>query len=181
MSLKSSSNQYGTVAVTIHWLSALFILVLIGSGWLVHETEDLATKADILKVHVSLGVLVLLLTLARIAWWKFFDSKPEPVPMARWQDRAARTVHVLLYIVLLVMAASGIGMMVLSGAAPVIFGISTGTLPDFWDYPPRIPHEIGGKLIIALFVVHAGAALYHHFVQRDGLLDRMWYRKRGEL
>ena len=177
MSLKSSSNQYGAVAVTIHWLSALFILVLIGSGWWVGETEDLATKLDILKVHVSLGIIVLLLTLSRIAWWKFADSKPKPVPMARWQDRVARTVHVLLYIVILGMAASGIGMMVLSGAVPVIFGVSTGSLPNFWDYPPRIPHEIGGKLIIALFVLHAGAALHHHFVKRDGILSRMWYRK----
>ena len=177
MSLKSSSDRYGTVAVTIHWLSALLILLLIGSGWLIGEAEDLATKVDILKVHVSLGVVILLLTLSRIAWWRFADSKPKPVPMARWQDRIARIVHLLLYIIVLVMVASGIGMMVLSGAIPIIFGVSTEPLPNFWDYPPRIPHEIGGKLIIALFAVHAGAALYHHFVKRDGLLGRMWYQK----
>lgn len=178
MSFKSSSNQYGTVAVTIHWISALFILVLIASGLRAGHMEDSAGKADILKVHVSLGIIILLLTLARIVWWKFADSKPEPVPMARWQDRSARIVHVLLYIVILVLAVSGIGMMVLSGAIPVIFGFSTEPLPNFWKYPPRIPHEIGGKLIIALLIIHVGAALHHHFVKRDGLLGRMWYGKK---
>ena len=178
MSLKSSSNKYGTVAVTIHWISALFILVLIGTGLWAGHMADSASKADILKVHVPLGIIILLLTLARIAWWKFADNKPEPVPMARWQDRAARIVHVLLYIVILGLAVSGIGMMVLSGAISIIFGASTEPLPNFWEYPPRIPHEIGGKLIIALLVIHVGAAIHHHFVKRDGLLDRMWYGKK---
>ncbi len=177
MSLKSSSKQYGTVAVTIHWLSALLIFALIGSGFKASNAQASAAKMDILQIHVPIGILILLLTLARIAWWKFADKKPESIPMPRWQDRAAHAVHVFLYIVILGMAASGIGMLALSGAAPIIFNESNTVLPDFWEYPPRIPHGIGARLIIALFVLHAGAALYHHFVKKDGLLHRMWFKK----
>ena len=90
MSAKSSSDRYGAVAVTIHWVSAVLILVLIGSGFRAGGMEDAAAKAAILRVHVPIGVTILLLTLARIGWWLFADNKPASVPMPKWQDRASR-------------------------------------------------------------------------------------------
>jgi len=92
-----------------------------------------------------------------------------------WQQRTAQVVHILLYVVILAMVASGIGMMALSGAAPIIFGGEAARLPDFWAYPPRLPHGIGARLLLALVVFHAGAALYHQFIRRDHLLRRMWF------
>ncbi len=97
--------------------------------------------------------------------------------MPSWQDRSARAVHFLFYVVILGMTASGIGMMVLSGAGPIIFGAEAAVLPDFWDYLPRTPHGIGARALIALFVLHAGAALYHHFFKKGGLVGRMWFAK----
>ena len=60
----------------------------------------------------------------------------------------------------------------------MIFGGEGALLPDFWKYPPRVPHGIGARLLLALLILHAGAALYHHFVRPDGLLWRMWFSKR---
>ncbi len=179
MAVKSSPTHYGTVAVTIHWLSALFIVMLIGSGFRAAGFEDSVAKAGILQFHVPFGVTILLLTLGRIGWWWFADKKPTSAPMPNWQDRSARAVHFLFYVVILGMTASGIGMMVLSGAGPIIFGGDAALLPDFWDYLPRTPHGIGARALIALFVLHAGAALYHHFFKKDGLLGRMWLAKRN--
>ncbi len=175
MPMKSSDTQYGTVAVSIHWLSAFLILVLIASGFRAGGMEDTAAKAAILQVHVPLGITILLLTLARVIWWLFADRKPASIPMPTWQVQFSRAVHFLFYVVILGMTASGIGMMVLSGAGAIIFGASAETLPDFWDYLPRVPHGIGARAMIALFVVHAGAALYHQILKRDGLLRRMWF------
>lgn len=175
MTLKSSSDRYGTVAVAIHWLSALLILGLIGSGFRAGGIEDATAKAAILRVHVPVGVAVLLLTLARVGWWLLADSKPVSVPMPSWQDRISRATHLLFYVVILGMAASGIGMMILSGAGPILFGGATEALPDFRDFKPRVPHGIGARVMIALLVAHAGAALYHHFLKRDGVLARMWF------
>lgn len=180
MPTKSSTTHYGTVAVTIHWLSALLILILVGSGFRATGMEDVASKVGILQFHAPLGVAILLLTLGRIGWWLFADKKPASVPMPKWQDRSSRTVHFLFYVVILGMTASGIGMMVLSGAGPIIFGGDATLLPDFWDYLPRTPHGIGARLILALFVIHAGAALYHHILKKDGLLGRMWFAIRIE-
>ncbi len=85
-------------------------------------------------------------------------------------------MHLLFYVVILGMIASGIGIMVLSGAGSIIFG-QGGVLPDFWKFAPRVPHGIGARLLFALLVLHVGAALYHHVVLRDGLLWRMWFGK----
>ncbi len=128
MPIKSSATHYGTVAVTLHWLSALLIVAMIVSGFRATGAEDSTAKASILQFHIPFG-----------------------------------------------MAASGIGMMVLSGAGPIIFGGEASILPDFRDYLPRTPHGFGARLILALFIVHAGAALYHNAIKKDGLLGRMWF------
>ena len=176
MTRKSSSTAYGTVAVSLHWLTVLLIIALLGSGMLADETSDPAAKARILTAHAPMGIAVLLLTLARIVWWWRFDTHPEPLAGdPAWQIKAAKAVHGLLYLAILVMAASGIGLFVLSGAGDIIFGGAPGPLPDFGDFAPRLPHGIVAKLLLALFVLHAAAALFHHFVKRDDTLRRMWF------
>lgn len=177
MAFRSMTDRYGAVAVTIHWLSAVLILVLLVSGFNAAGSPDAAAKAQALRLHISAGVLVLLLTLARLGWWWIFDQKPEPLAgTPLWQDRAARLVHVALVVVVLGMLASGIGMIVLSGAVPAVFGGAGAKMPDFHDFAPRAPHGLGAPLLIALIAAHTGAALWHHFIRRDGLLGRMWYR-----
>jgi len=121
-----------------------------------------------------LGISVLVLTILRLAWWWLIDRKPlPPADMPRWQSRAATSVHGLFYVVILVMAASGIGMLVVSQAAQVLFFGAPRPLPDFDAYAPRIPHGIGGRLMVALICLHVAAALYHQFIRRDRLLRRM--------
>lgn len=174
MSLKSSENRYGTVAVAIHWLSALLVLGLLISGFTAAGMADQAAKASILRIHAVVGSTVLVLTLARIAWWLFADRRPnDPAGMPRLQGRAAHAVHLLFYVALIGMAASGIGMLILSGAASILFGGAPGPLPDFLQYPPRIAHGFGAFFLVALIGAHLAAALYHQFVMRDRLLARM--------
>ncbi|TDT75650.1 cytochrome b561 [Litoreibacter halocynthiae] len=174
--MKSTPTKYGSVAVTIHWVSAILILVLLGSGFRATSLTDSAAKEAILMIHAPLGATILLLTLLRLFWWWRVDQKPEPSgDDPAWQTFLAKAVHVLFYIVILGMGASGIGLFVLSGAGDIVFGAGPGPLPNFADYPPRIPHGLGARLMVALFVLHAGAALYHQFIKKDGLIWRMWF------
>lgn len=174
MALKSSADRYGTIAVAIHWLSAALVLGLLVSGFRAAGTVDPVAKASLLKVHAVVGATVLALTLARIAWWIFADRRPaEPAGTPRLQGLAARTVHILFYVVLVGMAASGIGMLALSGAGAILFAGAPGPLPDFMAYAPRIPHGLGAFLLVALIALHVAAAFYHQLVLRDRLLARM--------
>jgi cytochrome b561 len=174
--LKSTTDRYGAIAVTIHWLTAIIIILALASGFQAGNAIDAADKVGFLRLHIPAAIIVLLLTLFRIVWWWFFDRKPVPVTGSPlWQERLARVVHIALYIVILGMITSGIGMIVLSGAGPNIFAGSVAPLPDFHDFPPRVPHGLGANLLLALLAAHVGAALYHHFIRGDGLLWRMWY------
>ena len=172
----SRPDRYGTVAVSIHWLTAILIVGLLASGFRAGGAADVGAKAALLRIHIPVAILVLLLTLYRAAWWLFLDAKPQPVQgSSAAQERIARLVHLAFYAVILGMAASGIGMMVLSGAAPAVFGEAGALLPDFDRYPPHIPHGLGALLLVGLLLFHAGAALYHQFVLKDRLFARMWY------
>ena len=174
MAAKSTMDRYGTVAITIHWVAAALIVALLVSGFRVSGAVDPAAKAVFLRFHAAMGMAILVLTLARIAWWWFADSKPRPVAgQPALLHRAATAVHVLFYVVILGIAASGIGMMVLSGAGQIVFGGASGALPDFWNYLPRIPHGLGVRVLIALLILHVGGALYHHFIRGDRLFARM--------
>lgn len=174
MALKSTADRYGTVAILFHWVVALLIVGMMLSGLRAAGTDDSAAKAALLAVHAPVGLLVLALTVLRLAWWWIFDRKPAPVAgLPPWQERASRVVHGLLYLAIFGLVGSGMATMALSGAGDIVFDGMPGPLPDFWDYPPRLGHALFFWLLLALLAFHIGAALYHQFVRRDRLLARI--------
>lgn len=171
MSLKSTPDRYGSVASAIHWVSALALILLYVLGMMTDGAEG-AAKLGLLRIHIVVGVGVLALTLLRIVWWVVADKRPDPpAGQPGWQRMAARITHLGLYLVVLVMAASGIATVVLSGAIPAL--MAGGQLPDFNALVPRQVHGLVARLVLALVVIHTAAALYHQFVLRDRLLARM--------
>jgi cytochrome b561 len=174
MTLRSSPQRYGTVPIVIHWLSALAIFVMLGTGLTAANTADAPAKTGILTVHVSVGICVLLLTLLRVVWWLAVDRRPEHhAGIARWQARLSHLVHYALYAVILLMLASGVALALLSGLLPALFTGGLAALPEFTDYPPFFAHWIGGWALIGLVALHVAAALRHHFLLRDSVLTRM--------
>lgn len=174
MSLKSTPNRYGAVAITIHWLTAIAIIAMLVLGIVMTRTADDSVRTGQLRLHAIVGVTILVLTLLRIVWWWFFDKKPADVPdMPPVQAKASHWLHTALYLLILVMASSGLATLVLSGANQIIFGGAPGPLPDFDGLVPRTVHGVLSRVLIALLVGHIGAALYHQFGKRDHLLARM--------
>lgn len=172
MRWKSSGDRYGAVAISIHWLTAAAVFGLLISGLVMAGVNDAETKKAILRVHAPVGMLVLMLTLARIAWWLAADRRPGAGESgSRTQKLLARLVHLAFYPVLLVLGASGIAMLLLSGAIPALVG--EGALPDFSALLPRGPHGLAAWALIGLAALHVAAALHHQFVRRDRLLARM--------
>jgi cytochrome b561 len=174
MALKTTPHHYGSVARALHWATALAIFGLLITGQML-ETNDPSAKLTALSLHAPLGLSVLVLTLARLGWWGLVDTRPKPLG-AGVQVLAAKAAHVVFYLLMLGMVTSGMAMMLLSGAGDILSGAAPGPLPDFRDYLPRIPHGIGAKLMIAMIVVHVGAALYHHTILKDTTLKRMGLR-----
>ena len=121
MSARSSSDRYGSVAIWIHWLSAAAIVVLFALGFAAANTGDPALKAALLKTHVPLGLFVLLLTVLRIVWW-LVDRPPAPLKgTPRWQVSTEAVVRIVIYAAVILLGASGVGLLALSGAGAVLF------------------------------------------------------------
>lgn len=154
----------------------MLILILIGSGFRSGFSLDAATKAAALRLHLPVAIFVLLLTLGRLVLWWRFDNRPKPLAsIPPWQDPIALWTHRGLYALILVMLASGIAMSVLSGLPDALFGVAP--MPELADLPPREGHGIAALLLVGLALLHAGAALYHHFLLKDPTLRRMWFRR----
>ena len=170
MGAKSTATQYGSVAILIHWASALVVIVAWGIGITLDKFSP--TPPALLVVHMVLGVLVLLLTLMRLVWFIVADRRPAPPEGdPRLQRIAAKVVHVLLYAVLLLLPISGIATAVTAGVLPAI--TSGGAVPSFEGNQILQVHTAEGIFFFLLFVGHVGAALYHQVIKRDRLLARM--------
>ena len=173
MSLRSSPERYGAVIIAIHWLTALALLAMLGTGLAAANTADAAGELVLLRVHAIMGAAVGALTLFRIVWWLAVDTPPREAEPSRGRAMAARLVHFGLYGVILVMVASGIATILLTGAGAQLGGAAPLPLPDFTLAPPFTVHGILARVLIVLLAGHIGAALWHQFVRRDRLLARM--------
>jgi cytochrome b561 len=173
MQMKSTPQRYGSVAIALHWISALAILIMLASGLAAANAADAGAKLGILRIHASLGACILALTVMRIVWWLIVDRRPNhPAGVAGWQAAISRLVHYGLYVVIVVLLASGAALAILSGLVPILLG-APGALPDFATFAPRLAHGLAAWVLIGLTSLHIAAALYHQFWRRDRLLARM--------
>lgn len=175
--LKDSPNGYGLISILIHWISALLILFLFGLGiYMVDLTyyDDWYHKAP--ELHVSLGLVVLLIMVARIVW-RFINPTPIDLPAQPVQQKTAKLVKLALYVFIFVVVISGYLITTAEGQAasmfniikfPVITQLSSANV----DLAGEI-HEYLAWGIIALVVLHSLGALFHHFAMRDRTLVRM--------
>lgn len=182
MSAPGQSSRYHPLLVTLHWLLALMIAgALFAGGVLLAETPNSAPeKIFMLRAHMSLGILILLLMLVRLLV-RMRTRKPPHVETGNaLVDRAGVWMHWAFYAVVILMAASGIGISVLAGLPPIVFGGSGEPLPaDFSVYPPRVAHGILASLLMLLIVLHVAAFAWHQWVRKDSLFRRMWFGDRG--
>ena len=173
---KSTAEQFGKIGIGLHWISALLIIVLLGTGFRAGFATDTSIKTAALQVHLPVAILVLVLTVTRLIWWWRFDTKPDPVGgVPPWQESIARWTHRGLHAVVILLLASGIAMSILSGLPDALFG--SAAFPELAKLPPRAGHGIGARIMVALVALHCGAALYHHFVLKDRTLKRIWFLK----
>jgi cytochrome b561 len=185
------------VAIVLHWAIATAIVGMIPLGWWMGEAlEDQSTQAQAIaafQLHKSIGLTILLLSVARLCWRLLNPPPALPTGMAQWERLAATATHWAFYVVIIVMPLTG------------WLYVSTGwsvhddrplEVPTLYFGLFQVPHLFGlaqlteesraglagalefshSKLAwgaIGLAVLHVGAALKHHFLNRDDTLTRM--------
>lgn len=170
-------NRYSTVSLVFHWGIALMVLaqVLLITA---HEATEGPTSREFVMMHKSVGLTILVLTLARIGWRFANPALPLPDGMKGWERVLARGTHVLFYVLMIGLPLGGWAASSAGGRVIEWFGLFTWpALPvphsrelarTFMD-----AHEAGVKVLYVLLALHVVAALKHHFVDRDNVLHRM--------
>jgi cytochrome b561 len=183
--LANSETRYGTVALTLHWLIALGIIGMLTLGKYMHALPDTdASKFDLYQLHKSFGITILGLSVLRLVWRLVHRVPPLPAQMQGWERYAAHASHFLLYVLIIGIPLSGWALASSSplGIPTIWFGlIEIPHLPGLQGFADqraaeRQVHEVHewlGNLMIVLLLIHVGAALKHHFWDRDEVLRRM--------
>ena len=170
-------TRYASTAIFLHWLSAFLIVAAFPLGLTMHELPLSPLKLQLYSYHKWLGVTILLLVAVRLAWRAGHTPPPLPASIPLWQQRAAHTLHGLLYLLLFAIPLSGWLMSSAKGFQTVYLGVLP--LPDLIGKDKALGelltevHETLNFALLALVVAHIGAALKHHFIDRDDILARM--------
>jgi cytochrome b561 len=170
-------NRYSIVSLVFHWGLALLILcqVLLITA---HDATEGPVSREFVQVHKALGLTILILTLARIGWRLANPAIALPGDMPRWEVIAARTTHVLFYVLLIALPLSGWAASSAAGRPITWFGLFQWPLLPLThdrDLAGALMtlHRAGVKVLYVLLALHVLAALKHHFVNRDNVLHRM--------
>lgn len=167
-------TRYGSVSRFLHWLIAVLVIwQLLKLGDRISEGEHWIGQT-LVPWHLSIGTLILLLAIARLAW-SLRQRGHRPQPPAGSNALAVRGGHFLLYATLLALPITGTLYLVGNGYGLKAFGlqlIPTGDkLP--WAIAVGEWHSPIAWLLLILAIGHIGMALIHHFVKRDDVLRRM--------
>jgi len=171
------SLRYSSVAIALHWLLAAALAVSGCVGVFMSELAASPFKLRLYNWHKWAGITILALSGLRLAW-RLSHRPPPDVAMPGWQRSAAHLTHLLLYGLFLGVPLAGWAYSSAAGFPVVLFGVLA--LPDFVPVDKVLAEAIKpwhANLALALFglvMVHVAAAIKHHFIDRDGLLNRMW-------
>jgi len=169
-------TAYDGVAITLHWATALLVIVQFAMA-VTWDWFAKPTRQAMESVHISLGVLLTAVIVARIVW-RLMPRHQRPSIVSGWVEMAAKAVHYLLYALLVAQAGLGFAFRWAQGHPVSFFGLFAIPGPyDALERPTRRLlhelHEYGGWAIVIIALGHALAAIYHHYALRDRVLGRM--------
>jgi cytochrome b561 len=179
MQFRNSQQAYGAIAMFAHWATALCVL----AAWLIGAFMDVLPRGPArgagIFVHMSLGLAILVLAVARLAW-RHVDPPPPAIAapgLEPWLGLAAKAGHWLLYILLVATPILGIVYQFANGRALPVFGLFDIASPWVQDREfarsVREIHELSADALGLVALGHVAAACFHHWGLRDRTLTRM--------
>jgi cytochrome b561 len=170
--------RYTRTAQGLHWAMAVLLSGLLALGFYMHDLPLSARKLELYSWHKWAGVTAFLLAVVRLAWLASHRPPALPSGTSPVVRTVSRVVHAALYALMLAIPLSGWLMSSAKGFQTVWFGLVP--LPDLVARDAALGESLAtvhaglNVLLLALAGAHVAAALKHHFIDRDGLLARMW-------
>ncbi|MCH8538148.1 MAG: cytochrome b [Alkalimonas sp.] len=178
---KNTSVRYGVISIVLHWLTAITVIGLFALGfWMIdlHYYHSWYRTAP--HIHKSIGILLFIAMTVRLLWRCY---SPVPGSLAShqpWEKQVSRLTHWLLYLLIFTIMLTGYLISTSDGRAIQVFGwFEVPSLGELFSRQSDIAGDLHKWLaysLIGLVVLHAVAALKHHFMDKDATLLRMFGR-----
>ncbi len=178
--------RYTTVAIILHWLIAAALIFQVILGWRADDGPKGAETFALFQLHKSIGITILVLSVARLLWKFTHKSPPAPAGQPTWEKLAASAVHVGFYVIMIGLPLTG--WIIASTSRINIPTVLYGAIP--WPHIPGLPelaagakdawndfghtgHSVLVKFTYVLLALHLGAVAKHQILDRDEVFGHM--------
>ena len=173
----SNASGYTSTAKLLHWLIVALLVAQFIFAWTMPHIGRNTPVTTLVSLHFTFGIIVLGVAVLRLAW-RATHAEPTPLDgLPPWQMQTARIVHWLLYILLFVAPILGWINASWRGMPVVIFGLELpqliGARAPGWRWTGDVHAFISNYVMLTLVGLHVLAGLYHYFIRRDDVLQRM--------
>lgn len=183
-SISSVAWRYSRTAVALHWGLALLIAFIAALGWYMMSIEDEPGSGWYFNLHKSLGIVMASLVVVRIGWRSLNRPEPLSTEIPKWQRQLSQATQWLLYLLMVLVPVAGYIGASYSKKGVQWFGLVTPqwALPDhdraeqFFDI-----HSVLVWVLVALVGLHVLGAIKHLLIDRNGVFQRMLFKRRGQL
>ncbi|RXR27704.1 cytochrome b [Sphingobium fluviale] len=169
-------DRYARPRALMHWLLALIVILMLAGGLKGIAPLDDAdpAKVGVLRLHVMMGLTTLAIFLIYAITAVVFRAPRKATSGSGALDLLAKAVHIVLRLGVLVMLASGMATVKISGLGDILFATEAGELPTHLaSLPSAQVHAWAARFLLVLIGLHVVGAAYHQLVLRDRLLSRM--------
>jgi cytochrome b561 len=170
-------TSYNGVAKALHWLVLVLLVVQFAVAWTMPDITRDTKPIGLIAWHLSIGVFILLVMIIRLAWRMVSAVPPPPDDLPALLRVLSRATHGLLYALLIVLPVLGWINASSRGWAVQLFGIipMPALVPSgsAWGLQMGDVHMAVALVLLGVAGLHILGALYHQFVLRDALLNRM--------
>jgi cytochrome b561 len=167
---------YDRIARQFHWWTVALVFMQIPVGVIMKRRGEGAVTDAMFNTHKLVGFTILLLVIARLIYRLVHVSPPHEPTIEPWQRFASRINHWALYALLLITALLGWTGVSFYGARDIFNIFRLPALVSENEHAAKFVfflHAVAASVLVLLIAVHVGAAMYHHFIRKDGVLRRM--------
>lgn len=170
-------DRYDSTTIRLHWLTAILVILLWASAQVIDFFPKGTPRITMRSIHIVMGIALALVVAYRL-WWRGTHGIRLPAAASGLPQLLSQTMHIGLYTLLLVELLLGFGNAWIRGDS--FFTLFTIPAFDPGNQPLRDlaedMHGLVANIILSVAGLHAAAALLHHFVWRDAVMQRMLNR-----
>jgi cytochrome b561 len=168
---------YSTTAKSLHWLIVALLLAQFVFAWTMPHIGRNTPVTTLISLHFTFGIIILVVAIVRLVW-RGIQGEPPPLDgLPPWQVQSARVIHCLLYGLLLVIPVLGWINASWRGMPIILFGAELpkliATRMPGWGWTGDVHSLLAYYVMLTVIGLHIASALYHYFIRRDRVLQRM--------